>query len=153
MSTGAPGWAICPYELASAGEAWWSWAWGTAQSRRWDPGALYMIARRATLEDDLAAREQFDPHSLDWFFSSLEIADEDSVQRSMRELGRVIGRLQSLATAKVAILKEMRELEMHLGLGPKALAGLGWKADEKPKGSKLDELRARRESRAGGATA
>lgn len=142
----------CPYELASSGEAWWAWAWATPQAAKWDGGALYTVARRAVLEDEHAAIGSFDPEALSWFFSSLEIGDEDAVQSAMRDLGRVIGRLQALATGRVALSKEMRELEAQLGFGAKSMAALGWKADVKPEASKLDELRARRAARSGSAT-
>lgn len=142
----------CPYELASAGTAWWEWAWTTPQAAKWDAGVLYTVARRALLEDEHAAVSSFDPHALDWFFSSLDISEENAVQDAMRDLGRVIGRLQALATGRVALSKEMRELEAQLGFGAKSMAGLGWKTDEKkPEASKLDELRARRAARSGGA--
>ena len=122
------------YNLAEAGRNWWKWAWGTPQACAWDPGAKYAVARRARLEDDLAVIGEFDPHALDWFFSSLELSDEKAVQEAMRELGRIIGDLQRLAGGKLAIEKEMRELDKRLGLDPKALAELRWVivADEQP---------------------
>lgn len=115
---------------------------------------LYTVARRAVLEDEHAAVGSFDPDSLSWFFSALELGDEDALQAALRDLGRIIGRLQALATGRVALSKEMRELEMQLGFGAKSMAALGWKPDEdKPKVSKVDELRARREKAARGTTA
>ena len=114
------------YNLGEAGRSWWKWAWGTPQACAWDAGARYTVARRARLEDDLVAIGEFDPHALDWFFSSLELQDEKSVLDAMRELGRVIGELQRLAGGKLAIEREMRELEKRLGLDPKALAELRW---------------------------
>ena len=143
----------CPYELGEAGSAWWAWAWGTPQAAKWDAGALYTVARRALLEDEHAAVGSFDPDALNWFFSSLDLDSEDAVQGALRELGRVIGRLQALATGRVSLSKEMRELEAQLGLGAKSMHALGWKPDEKPKGSKRDELRARRERKVGGPAA
>lgn len=121
------------YDLREAGRNWWKWAWGTPQATAWDPGARYAVARRAQLEDDLAALDTFDPHSLDWFFSSLDLGDERSKRDAMRDLGEILGRLKALAGGRLAVVKEMRELEMHLGLGPKALAALRWAiVDDEP---------------------
>lgn len=114
------------YNLGEAGRLWWKWAWGTPQACAWDAGARYTVARRAQLEDDLARLDSFDPHSLDWFFSSLDLSDEGRVQDSMRELGQIIGKLQGLAAGRLSVAKEMRELEKRLGLDPKALAELRW---------------------------
>jgi hypothetical protein len=139
-----------PYALGEAGAAWWEWAWETPQAAKWDHGALYTVARRALLEDEHAAVGSFDPFALNEFFASLDLGEEESVQDALRELGRIIGRLQALATGRIAISKEMRELEGQLGFGAKSMAALGWKPEEKPVGSKLDELRARREKAAGG---
>lgn len=44
----------CPYELGKKGREWWEWAWHTPQAAAWDPGALYVVARRAQLEDSTA---------------------------------------------------------------------------------------------------
>lgn len=41
-----------PLPLEARGLAWWDWAWSTPQAAAWDAGALYVIARRASLEDD-----------------------------------------------------------------------------------------------------
>lgn len=46
-----------PYELGTAGHTWWTWAWATPQACAWDDGQLYAIARRARLEDAMAAAE------------------------------------------------------------------------------------------------
>jgi hypothetical protein len=42
----------CPYKLGKAGAAWWRWAWKLPQACGWSPGDLYVVARRARLEDD-----------------------------------------------------------------------------------------------------
>lgn len=135
-----------PYELRAAGAAWWAWAWETEQAKRWDGGALYAVARRARLEDDLAALELVDEFDVESFMA------EDPVEAT-RKLQWMLETLKASASGMLQLAKEMRELETQLGLGPKAMHGLGWKADEKPKGSKLDELRARRESKSGSASA
>lgn len=45
----------CPYSLGDPGERWWVWAWQTPQACAWDEvGHLYVVARRAQLEDLLA---------------------------------------------------------------------------------------------------
>lgn len=51
--TGAP--PKCPYPLGEAGSAWWKWAWHTPTAAAWNPGDLYAVARRALIEDHLAA--------------------------------------------------------------------------------------------------
>lgn len=38
-------------KLGSAGAAWWEWAWHTPQAAAWDAGSLYVVARRARLQD------------------------------------------------------------------------------------------------------
>jgi hypothetical protein len=108
------------YNLRKAGAAWWRWAWGTPQAAGWDPGALYVLARRAQLEDDLALQDSpFE--STD--FADLLGRDEDEVTR---ELEFVVGRLASMAGGRNPILKEMRELDKVLGLTPKAMVDLRW---------------------------
>jgi hypothetical protein len=102
---------VCPYELGVAGSAWWVWAWTTPQATRWDKGALYTVARRARLEDDV-----------------------DS--------------------GKLAVEKEMRELDGKLGLTPKAMADLGWTIGEvKKEMDGLDQLASRRSARLAGGSA
>lgn len=112
------------YNLQKAGREWWKWAWGTPQATAWDPGALYVIARRAQLEDDLALQ--------DAAFESSDFADllgreEDEVTR---DLEFIVGRLAGMAGGRNAVLKEMRELDKVLGLTPKAMADLRWEVDD-----------------------
>lgn len=127
MSDGAVEVHECPYPLGDAGSAWWDWAWTTPQSVRWDQGALYTAARRAGLEDAYVVVESFDPYALSAFFEGYEVlAGEDRFHEQVRELGRIIGRLQALATGRVALSKEMRELEAQLGFGAKSMHALGW---------------------------
>jgi len=116
------------YALRKAGTAWWRWAWSLPQAAAWDKGALYACARRAQLEDDLALIDEFDPFDL----ASVLGLDEEGEQ--LRELGFVIGRLKSLAGGRLAIVKQMGELDKRLGLDPKALAELRWTiVDDTPK--------------------
>lgn len=42
-------------KLGRAGRAWWKWAWTTPQAAAWHVGHSVTVARRASLEDDLAA--------------------------------------------------------------------------------------------------
>lgn len=114
----------CPYGLGDRGREWWEWAWGTPQACGWDEvGHLFVVARRAQLEDDLAAMEVV---SLDLGVDAL--LDPD-VARGVKD---VIARLKSLAGGKISVCREMRELDSQLGLNPKGLAALRWQivADE-----------------------
>lgn len=45
--------------LSPAGEAWWAWAWATPQAVAWGTsvGMEVTVARRASLEDDLAVAD------------------------------------------------------------------------------------------------
>lgn len=106
-------------DLGHAGVDWWEWAWHTPQAAAWDDGALYTVARRASLEDDLAAVAHVE--SLD----ALEASDAAST-KSLR--GLVI-RLAALVTGRLNICREMRELDDRLGLTPKSMAQLRWKID------------------------
>jgi len=139
----------CPYELAAAGDAWWRWAWRTPQATQWDPGSLYVVGRRAQLEDSLAALDQFDPHALDSFFSTLDVGSEDAVWEQIRELGRIVGQLQALAGGRLAVVQKMAELDDRLGLSPRALAALRWAvAGDEPKAKGgLNEILAKRQER------
>lgn len=40
-------------KLGKPGRAWWVWAWRTPQAAAWDAGSLYVIARRAVLQDEV----------------------------------------------------------------------------------------------------
>lgn len=114
------------YPLKKAGKAWWKWAWTSPQATAWDSGAFYAIARRAQLEDDLAICETFDEFDLAGFLGVEE-------NEAIRELQFIIGRLKGLATGRVSLMKEMRELDKKLGLDPESMAKLRWKIvpDEK----------------------
>jgi hypothetical protein len=107
------------YTLQKAGTAWWRWAWTLPQAAAWDRGSLYACARRAQLEDDLAMIDEFEP---------LDLADLLGLEENeqLRELATIVGRLKSLAGGRLAIVKQMGELDKRLGLDPKALAELRW---------------------------
>ncbi len=115
------------YKLGKAGAAWWRWAWGTPQAAAWDTGALYVLARRAQLEDDLAALELNDHLDL---VDLLAGADEEAIEI----VEFALQTLKKAASGKLAVDKEMRELDKVLGLTPKGRADLRWEivADTTP---------------------
>lgn len=104
--------------LSECGTAWWRWAWHTPQAAGWSTGAGFesLIARRASLEDDLAAIDQVE--SLD---GEALLTAEDA--RAFRVL---VERLVGMVTGRLAIYREMRELDDRLGLSPKGMAALRW---------------------------
>lgn len=110
-------------ELSEAGRAWWKWAWRTPQAAAWSPGDLVAIARRATIEDDLATYRDV---------QNLDIAEllETPADDRTKLLEFVMRSLHSLAAGKLAIAREARELDDRLGLTPKAMAALRWKIEE-----------------------
>lgn len=108
-------------ELGVTGLAWWEWAWRTPQAAGWASGHEAAVARRASLEDDLAALR--DVEGLDL----LDIVDE-----KWPAIRSAVQCVAALATGKLAILREMDALDDRLGLTPKSMAALRWsiKADE-----------------------
>lgn len=106
----------CPYDLGSAGKAWWKWAWRTPQACAWDEvGHLYTVARRAQLEDDLRAIEA----------SSLDLGLEELLAPEvLNSLKAVVSTLKRMAAGKLNVAREMRELDAQLGLTPYAMARL-----------------------------
>lgn len=118
-------------ELGQAGWAWWRWAWKTPQSAAWNPGHHVVVARRASLEDDLAALARVE--GLD-FRELLELEDGPAIASAVQ-------RVAALATGRLALARECRELEVQLGLTPKGQAQLRWQVVP-------DELEERREERA-----
>lgn len=122
------------YQLGKVGRAWWKWAWATPQALAWDRGALYVIARRAQLEDDLDAISLNDELEITDLLAG---ADEEAIER----VAHALDTLKRAATGKLAIEKEMRELDKVLGLTPAAMVALRWeivkpKADEDAKPAK-----------------
>ena len=109
------------YDLGDAGRAWWRWAWHLPQAAGWSSGDTYAIARRASLEDDLATLALVDTLDLG---ELLEIPGDD---RRLQVLAQILGRTKALATGRLQILREMRELDDRLALTPKGLAALRWK--------------------------
>lgn len=118
------------YKLGKAGAAWWRWAWGTPQATGWDPGALYVLARRAQLEDDLDAIKLND---------ELEVVDllAGAAEEAIERVTYALSLLKQQGAGKLALEKEMRELDKVLGLTPKGLIDLRWEIvsdeDAKPK--------------------
>lgn len=106
-----------PCELGSAGRAWWDWAWSTPQAAAWDAGSHQAIARRASLEDDLAALHEVEGLDL------LELVEKDRATA----VKAAVARISAMVTGRLAISKEMRELDDRFGLTPKAMAALRWK--------------------------
>jgi hypothetical protein len=99
--------------------AWWRWAWGLPQAVAWDSGALYGLARRAQLEDDLAALELVD---------QLDVVDllAGADPEAMRQVEWALQTLKGSASGRLAVMKEMRELDSRFGLNAKAMADLRW---------------------------
>lgn len=101
------------------------------------------VARRASLEDDLSTRE---------FVHNLDLLDDEFQSDTAKALRDAIQRLAAMATGRLAIQKEMRELDDRLGLTPKGLAALRWVivADTQDAGAPTatpDEVAARRSRR------
>lgn len=124
------------YELGKQGAGWWRWAWKTPQAAAWSAGDLYLVARRARLEDDCSSLEVlgFDPPPV----------DDEYLVEYLKEVKRIIQLLKGLAGGRLAILKEMREIDDRLGLTPKGLAYQRWKivAEEEPVAAPVRQLRA-----------
>lgn len=112
----------CPLELGEDGKRWWAWAWATPQAAAWDDGQHYVIARRAQLEDDIAALDRVE--GLDF----TEVLEADAAN----EVRWAVSRVAALATGRTVLFREQRELDDRLGLTPKGMAALRWSivADE-----------------------
>jgi hypothetical protein len=96
--------------------------WSTPQSAGWALGHEAVVARRASLEDDLAALE------------AVQGIDFDELGPRADQVRAAVQRVAALATGRLQIIKEMRELDDRLGLTPKAMAQLRWtiEGDAKP---------------------
>lgn len=132
-------------KLGKAGRVWWLWAWKTPQAAAWASGHEGAVARRASLEDDLAVISL--PAAVERLMDAL---DDGASETTLRNLLTALART---STGKLAIVREMRELDDRLGLTPKAMAALRWTVvpDDagKPAAAKAakDELGAAREAR------
>jgi hypothetical protein len=101
--------------LGTAGKQWWAWAWRTPQAAAWADGHVAFVARRAALEDDLAAIAAVEGlHAL------------DLAGRNAEDVRSIVRHLASCVTGQLALVKEMREFDDRLGLTPKGMAALRW---------------------------
>lgn len=107
-------------ELGEAGSAWWAWAWRLPQAEAWSESDAPFVARRAMLEDDVAAIERVEGLDFEVLAAMPTFAD---IERTVR-------RVSALATGRLALFKEMRELDNRLGLNPKAMVDLRWSVGE-----------------------
>lgn len=115
-------------KLSKSGRAWWKWAWSTPQAAAWNTGDVAFIARRASLEDDMSVLGQVTGLDFEYLVDCLEERD------GHRQFGEAVRKLSALATGRLQIAKEMRELDDRLGLTPKGMAALRWQiAEGKPK--------------------
>lgn len=117
-----------PDHLGTEGRQWWMWAWSTPQAVGWGVGAGQeaTVARRASLEDDLNALAEVEALDL------LDVIDADG--EVVKRYKDVIKRLAALTGGRLAVTREMRELDDRLGLTPRGLAALRWTivADPEP---------------------
>lgn len=136
----------CPLDLAQPGTAWWRWAWRTPQATRWDKGALFAVARRAELEDVVAAMG---------FEGTLNLGDvlAGAEPQAIARVHDALELLRREATGALSVKREMRALDKALGLNPEGMAALGWviAVEQATEKDALDELTKRRAARAGGA--
>lgn len=125
-------------KLGTAGTAWWRWAWHTPQACGWvEDGVADVVARRASLEDDLAALHTVE--SLD----ALEAMNTEN----LRDLVR---RLAAILTGSLGIKRAMFEIDGKLGFTPKGFADLRWTIvgeSERGVSPEPDEVTQRREDR------
>lgn len=110
--------------LGEAGQSWWLWAWRTPQACAWGPGHEAVVARRASLEDDLAIMAEVD--SLDFG----DVLDAESAAK----VRAAVQRLAAIVSGRLQVMREMRELDDRLGLTPKGMAALRWKFVEDGEG-------------------
>lgn len=101
--------------LGEAGLAWWEWAWRTPQAAAWSSGDVVTVARRASMEDDLAALDVLESPGLD------ELLGE-----SAKQVTALLRRMQSLAGGRASISRAMLDIEDRLGVTPKSRAALRW---------------------------
>jgi hypothetical protein len=113
------------YEFSAAAAAWWEWAWSTPQAAAWDDGAIYVVARRAQLEGDLAALGSPVAETAATLADLLGVDADDSKGR-IREVCDIFAGLKRAAGNEVSLMREMRELDGKLGLTPESLARLRW---------------------------
>lgn len=106
-------------KLGKSGKAWWRWAWSTPQAAAWGAGVGQepLVARRASLEDDLTY--------LDTVVNGVSLDDLENDEQ-YRELAAAMRRVAAMASGRLQVMREMRELDDRLGLTPKGMAALRW---------------------------
>ena len=100
---------------------------------------MYVVARRARLEDRIHALEYFDDMDLPDLFAK-------SDYEARRRVEWALGTLKGLATGTLQVEKEMAALDDRLGLNAKAMASLRWSIGDvaeaaAPTGPKMAEVR------------
>lgn len=126
--------------LRAAGADWWRWAWRTPQAAAWSSGNLRTIARRAQLEDDLQALDSVD------HLDALDLLQADKAA----DFKFLIQRLAALSSGRLAVCREMRELDDRLGLTPRGMAALRWEVvavTAEPVEEEADEVTKKRQDR------
>jgi hypothetical protein len=123
-----------PYKLDVPGADWWRWAWSLPQAVAWSSGDLYALARRARLEDDIAALRGAPELELEPLVELMAQADVDTEALNViaEHIRYVLGVFQSLAGQKSTLEREMRELDDRFGLTPKGLVALRWTITKDP---------------------
>lgn len=111
--------------LDAAGMRYWSWAWRTQEAAAWGTGAVDSVARRASLEDDLAAIELSTRSDLGEILENAWNNDQnrEDFLKLVESTFRVLGKL---AGGRLAVIREAGKLDEVLGLTPKAKAQLRW---------------------------
>lgn len=115
--------------LGKIGRAWWRAAWKLPQATKWDEGSVYAVARRARLEDRLAALDvEMPTDQLEdvMLHAAGADGDEDRIRTAIRDMAAVVYQLKALAGGEVAVMKAILELDGRLGLNPKAMNDLRW---------------------------
>lgn len=121
-------------QLGDAGMAWWKWAWKLPEACAWSSGQVYIAERRASLEDLLA--------TIDGPVQSVEmpaeLQDSELYEPVKRLVDALLSQIKRVAASRVNVMKEMRELDVQLGLTPKARQAHRWEiVDDQPQRTKL----------------
>lgn len=125
------------YVLGEHGSRWWAWAWSTPQAAAWDDGNLYVVARRAQLEDDLLVLRSLDDNAARWDLSAVR---------------QIVKFCKLVAEAEPKIKREMLDLDDRLGFTPKSRLAMRWRivatiAEDEPDAGPQDEVARRRAER------
>ena len=119
-------------ELGEAGRTWWRWAWRTPQAAAWDAGTHVALARRASLEDDVAALDQVDGLDVS---GVLDLVRQQEAADAVKELAWLVRRLAGMTTGRLAIYQKMLDLDRQFGLTTRSFYDLRFEivAEEAPK--------------------